>query len=294
MILAAIDIGSNAVRLQITRVINSNGNLTFKKVQYIRFPLRLGSDVFTFSEIKENKYTEFRALMRAFKIMVDLYDVEDYYACATSAMREAKNGKDLVEDVWNDCGLAINIIDGNHEADLINKVVEMHLNAFNTQLHIDVGGGSTELNIYHGRTKVISKSFPIGTVRILEHSDQQETWDQMDEWIAFNLKDELNVTTIGTGGNIRKLFELAKGEKGKSIDLQNLASCYESLRKMGFENRMKTLQLNADRADVILPASEIYINIMKKANAHKIVVPNVGLKDGIIAYLYDKNKTIKR
>lgn len=293
MILAAIDIGSNAVRLQINRPITFGGVTTFKKLQYIRFPLRLGSDVFEYSEIGDQKFREFITLMHAFKAMIDLYKVDEYYACATSAMREANNGQALVQAVKASCGLDINIISGDLEAELINRVIAFNLQPDDQYLHIDVGGGSTELTIYHGETKVDSKSFPIGTVRILKHSDHAETWEEMLQWIMDRKRKEDHFIAIGTGGNIRKLFELTNKEKGKYIGLKKLEEELEILRNMDYEERIVNLQLNEDRADVIVPASEIYITIMKKAGAKKIMVPDVGLKDGIISFLYDKNSIIK-
>lgn len=287
MVLAGIDIGSNAVRLQITGIIRYGDSTTFKKLQYIRFPLRLGSDVFAEKRISKTKCEEFVQLMKAFKIMIDLYQVDEYFACATSAMREADNGKELVGLVKKECGLNINIISGDEEAEMINRVIEFHLQEDN-YLHIDVGGGSTELNFYKGKQKTASKSFPVGSVRVLKHYDRSETWDNMYDWVKEHVNGS-EVVAIGTGGNINKLFELANGIKGKHINLKKLEQVQSELKLMDYNERMHKLQLNADRADVIIPASEIYINVMQQADAKKILVPNVGLKDGIIAYLYEKN-----
>lgn len=290
MILAAIDIGSNAVRLQINRPITYNGVTTFKKLQYIRFPLRLGTDVFENNQIGDEKFREFITLMRAFKAMIDLYKVDEYYACATSAMREAENGNALVQAVKAACDLDINVISGDLEAELINRVIAFNLLDDQQYLHIDVGGGSTELTLYHGEVKTVSKSFPIGTVRLLKKSDRMETWDEMHQWITDHKGRAGHLIAIGTGGNIRKLYELTNKEKGKYIGILKLEEELEILKNMPYEERVVNLQLNEDRADVIIPASEIYISIMKKAGARKIMVPDVGLKDGIISYLYDKNK----
>lgn len=289
MILAAIDIGSNAVRLQINRPITYDGVTIFKKLQYIRFPLRLGSDVFENREIGDEKFREFVKLMQAFKNMIDLYRVDEYYACATSAMREAENGNALVQAVKAACDLDINIISGDLEAELINRVIAFNLQAEEQYLHIDVGGGSTELTIYHGEEKVISKSFPIGTVRLLKKSEHLDTWDEMLQWIQEHKGQKSHFIAIGTGGNIRKLYELTNKEKGKYIGIKKLEEELEILKSMPYEERIVNLKLNEDRADVIIPASEIYIIIMQKAGAKKIMVPDVGLKDGIISYLYDKN-----
>ncbi|UXX77780.1 phosphatase [Reichenbachiella carrageenanivorans] len=290
MILAAIDIGSNAVRLQINRPITYNGVTIFKKLQYIRFPLRLGSDVFENNQIGDQKFREFITLMRAFKAMIDLYKVDEYYACATSAMREAENGNALIQAVKAACDLDINIISGDLEAELINRVIAFNLVEDQQYLHIDVGGGSTELTLYRGEVKNVSKSFPIGTVRLLKHSERVGTWDEMLQWIIDHKGKVGHLIAIGTGGNIRKLYELTNKEKGKYIGIQKLEEELEILKNMPYEERVVNLQLNEDRADVIIPASEIYISIMKKAGARKIMVPDVGLKDGIISYLYDKNQ----
>lgn len=289
MILAAIDIGSNAVRLQINRPITYDGVTIFKKLQYIRFPLRLGTDVFENNEIGDEKFREFVKLMQTFKNMIDLYKVDEYYACATSAMREAENGNALVQAVKAACDLDINIISGDLEAELINRVIALNFQPDEQYLHIDVGGGSTELTLYHGDQKVVSKSFPLGTVRLLKHSERAETWDEMLQWILDHKGKVGHLIAIGTGGNIRKLYELTNKEKGKYIGLKKLEEELEILKGMPYEERVVNLQLNEDRADVIIPASEIYITIMKKAGAKKIMVPDVGLKDGIISYLYDKN-----
>ncbi|MEQ9290548.1 MAG: phosphatase [Cyclobacteriaceae bacterium] len=290
MKLAAIDIGSNAVRLQITNVISYGDNTTFKKLQYIRFPLRLGGDVFSLQRIGEVKTHQFVELMKAFKIMIDLYEVDEYYACATSAMREAENGYELVQFVKQQVDLNINIISGEAEAEMINRVIAFQLDE-GDYLHIDVGGGSTELNLYKNSEKVASKSFPIGTVRKLDAKKREMAWQALYSWLdEFMQTGEYQITAIGTGGNINKLYELAVGITDKQMTLKQLKSTRVMLKELPLEDRMYKLQLNADRADVIIPASDIYINVMKKTEANRILVPDVGLKDGIMNYLYEKNR----
>lgn len=290
MKLAAIDIGSNAVRLQITNVISYGDNTTFKKLQYIRFPLRLGGDVFSMQRIGEVKTHQFVELMKAFKIMIDLYEVDEYYACATSAMREAENGQELVHLVKDQLDLNINIISGEAEAEMINRVIAFQLDE-GDYLHIDVGGGSTELNLYKNSEKVASKSFPIGTVRKLDAKKREMAWQALYSWLdEFMLTGDYEITAIGTGGNINKLYELAVGIADKQMTMKQLKSTRAMLKELPLEDRMYKLQLNADRADVIIPASDIYINVMKKTEANKILVPDVGLKDGIMNYLYEKNR----
>lgn len=290
MKLAAIDIGSNAVRLQITKVIEYEKIITFKKLEYVRFPLRLGHDVFSIGRISEGNKERFYKLMTAFKHLIDLYEVDDFYGCATSAMRESENGPSIIEQVRSGLNLPIQIISGEEEAEMINKVVLFGLDNRH-YIHIDVGGGSTELNIYRGHEKVHSKSFKIGTVRILEGKDKPENWEKMREWVQKYaiLKGE-KITAVGTGGNINKLFELSNMNiKSRKISLERLQRTQEILKNLSLEDRLNKLQLNPDRADVIIPASEIYFEVMRCAKAKNILVPDVGLKDGINYYMYEKH-----
>lgn len=288
MKLAAIDIGSNGVRFQVTNVIPYGDNTTFKRLHFMRFPLRLGAEVFVNKTISEQTMSRFVQLMQAFKLIVDLYKVDDCFACATSAMREAKNGNELIKRVKDTCGLDIQIISGSMEADMINKVIMFHLTDKN-HVHIDVGGGSTELILYKKKKKVAAKSFKLGSVRSLNGIEKKNMWDEMNEWVKNHLPDHEELVALGTGGNIKKLSELINGVKGGVVSLTNLELMKEKLMSMDYEERMNKLKLNADRADVIVPASSIYINAMKQAGAADIIVPNVGLKDGIMTYLYEKN-----
>lgn len=287
MKLAAIDIGSNAVRLQITKVIEYDKIITFKKLEYVRFPLRLGHDVFTTGSISKYNEQRFMKLMTAYKNLIDLYEVDVFYGCATSAMRESNNGRAIIQSVEKKLGLSIQIISGEEEADLINKVVLFSLDNRN-YIHIDVGGGSTELNIYKNHEKIHSKSFPIGTVRKIEQGGRPEEWERMKDWIAMNAvpKGE-KITAVGTGGNINKLFELSNAEtKSRRVSLDKLLRTQDILKNLSLEDRLSKLQLNPDRADVIIPASEIYIQVMQSANAKNMLVPDVGLKDGINYHMY--------
>lgn len=288
MRLAAVDIGSNAIRFQITNVISYQGKTTFKKLEYVRFPLRLGNDVFGSKSISKASEAKFLKLMHAFKLLIDLYEVDNYMACATSAMREAKNGEEIAGKVLNELGLKIRIIDGNKEAELINRAISSYIDE-KTYLHIDVGGGSTELNLYHKREKVNSRSFKIGSVRRLGRHDSPVIWKNMKQWIALNVKKEYGpITAIGTGGNINKIFELAKTKTNKALSIAKVEQIKEYLSSYTYEERVNVLQLNPDRADVILPASEIYISVMHAAKVKSIIVPDVGLKDGIMQVLYEK------
>lgn len=288
MKLAAIDIGSNAIRFQITNVISYQEKVTFKKVEYVRFPLRLGNDVFGSKKISPANEEKFFKLMHAFKLLLDLYEVDGFMACATSAMREAVNGEAIASRVLNELGLRIRIIDGNKEAELINKAIHSYIDD-KTYLHIDVGGGSTELNIYHKKEKTNSRSFKIGSVRRLGHYDNPVIWNNMQKWIASNIKAAYQpITAIGTGGNINKIFELAKTKTSKALTLAKIEKIKEFLSAYTYEERINILHLNPDRADVILPAADIYTSVMHVAKIKSIIVPDVGLKDGIMQLLYEK------
>ncbi|MFY0598434.1 MAG: phosphatase [Cyclobacteriaceae bacterium] len=285
---AAIDIGSNAIRLQVTKVLEFEHQITFKKLEYIRFPMRLGHDVFTIGKIGEEKETSFMKLMQAYKNMIDLYEIKHYYGCATSAMRESENGERIVGRVKDEIGLELNIITGQQEADMINTVIGLNLDD-QPYLHIDVGGGSTELNFYKNREKIASKSFKIGSVRRLEHKDSPEVWESMKGWIEGFLSEfDEKITAIGTGGNINKLYELSQVKRKRKMSLMTLMKVQDYLRNLTLDYKLVRLQLNPDRADVIVPASEIYAGVMQMANAKNIYVPDIGLKDGINYYLYDK------
>ncbi|SHH75187.1 exopolyphosphatase / guanosine-5'-triphosphate,3'-diphosphate pyrophosphatase [Chryseolinea serpens] len=294
MKLAAIDIGSNAIRFQVSTVLDSSPTLLFKKLEYVRFPLRLGHDVFTTGRISDKSIGKFKKLMTAFKLLVDLYEVDDYMFCATSAMRESENGLALAQQVASELGVTIHIIDGNREAELINRAIHSFLTE-KTYLHIDVGGGSTELNLYVKGKKIKTRSFKIGSVRVLERNDSPAMWEDMEHWVKEHIKKSFGkVTAVGTGGNISKIFELAKMKPGKTISRQKVKDIRDMVEGLSLEERIYKLQMNPDRADVIVPASGIYIQVMEWANASSILVPEVGLKDGIMMYLYEKNVSQKK
>lgn len=290
MKLAAIDIGSNAIRFQVSSVLDNAPKVLFKKLEYIRFPLRLGHDVFTLGTISEKSVTKFKNLMRAFRLLIELYEVTDYMFCATSAMRESENGLELANQVQEELGITIHIIDGNREAELINRAISSYLSD-KTYLHIDVGGGSTELNLYTQGNKIKTRSFKIGSVRVLEGNDSPVMWADMEHWVRQNIKKDYGkVTAVGTGGNISKIFELAKMQPGKTISIKKVKEIQSMILNNSIEDRIYKLQMNPDRADVIIPASDIYIKVMEWAHASSILVPEVGLKDGIILYLYEQHQ----
>lgn len=285
-----MDIGSNAIRLQVTHVTHYQNQTTFKKIEYVRFPLRLGQDVFLHHRISEPNKKKFIKLMKAFKLLVDLYEVDDYMVCATSAMREAENGMEIAEEVERDFGFKINIIDGDREADLINVALHSYID-HKTYLHIDVGGGSTELNIYKNRIKVASQSFRLGSVRTLDGKNAPAVWSSLSDFIHFHLGKKEQITCIGTGGNINKIFELSKPAKKKRyLDIGKIEEVLAHLQSLSYNERVNILNLNLDRADVIIPAAKIYLAAMAAARSTRMIVPDVGLKDGLIHVLYQRNK----
>ena len=286
--LAAIDIGSNAARMQISKVLDDNGQVYFKKIEYIRFPLRLGQDVFKEKIIGPQKEENLYKFLHVCKLLIELHEVKDYAICATSAMREAKNAEIIIARMKRELGMEIDVISGNKEAEVVNNVLVDLLDE-KQYLHIDVGGGSTELNIYSERKKIHSHSFKIGTVRTLEHTDSPLVWRRMKEWIEENMPhNNLPVSAVGTGGNINKLSEMARGKS--ELTIKELEGLHDYIKGYSLEERINKLQLNPDRADVIVVAAEIYLHAMKAARAEKIITPDIGLKDGIIRGLYEKNK----
>lgn len=292
--LAAIDIGSNAIRFQVSTVIERDQKVLFKKLEYVRFPLRLGHDVFTSNRISEKSMEKFKKLMKAYKLLLELYEVDDYMFCATSAMRESENGEELARQVKEELGLTINIIDGHLEADLINKAIASYLHD-ETYIHIDVGGGSTELNLFVEGKKINTRSFKVGSVRVLEHHDSPLMWDDMERWVKEHVKKEYGkVTAVGTGGNISKIFELAKKKAGQSLSINKVKEVKKMIESHTLEQRIYELQMNPDRADVIIPASDIYMKVMEWAKAKSIIVPDVGLKDGILLHLLERNVKQKK
>lgn len=289
MKLAAIDIGSNAIRFQVSSVLEGSDQVLFKKMEYVRFPLRLGHDVFTTNRISEKSKAKFKKLMEAFKLLLELYEVDDYMLCATSAMRESENGLSLVEEVHQELGLQIEIIDGQREAELINSAIRSYLGN-QAYLHIDVGGGSTELNIYFEGKKIKTRSFKVGSVRILENYDLPVVWSDMEHWVTDNIKPEMGkVTAVGTGGNISKIYELARLKPHRLMSLKKMGEVSEMIARHSIEDRIYKLQMNPDRADVIIPASLIYMRAMEWARAKYMFVPEVGLKDGMMLHLFERN-----
>lgn len=287
---AAIDIGSNAVRLLIADIIQINKTISFKKNTLIRVPLRLGDDAFLDKFISPNKAEELIKTMVAFRNLIDVYKVSDYMACATSAMREARNGASLVAKIKAQAGLELEIVEGQREANIIySSHIEQSLDRKKNYLYIDVGGGSTELSVFSNGELISSRSFNLGGIRILDNQDKDETWAEMKDWVKNVAQSYKNLSGIGTGGNINKLFKMAEGKEGSPLTFTKLRELYSYLNSFSLKDRINVLGLNQDRADVIIPASEIYLTVMKWGGVKQIFVPRVGLVDGIIQLLIDKN-----
>lgn len=288
MRLAAIDIGSNAARLLITEVsLDREGNPLFNKLNLVRVPLRLGFDVFEKGEISKEKRGMVLQTMKAYGHLINAYGVKNVIACATSAMRDASNSSDLIRKVKLETGLEIEIISGDLEASLIyeNHVAE-HMDTEHSYLYIDVGGGSTELTFFADGKLVFKQSFNIGTIRLLKDMVDEKKWDEMKDFIKVKTKGFKQITAIGTGGNINKVFSLSKKKDGKPLNLELLKDYYKEIASFSLEDRINIYKLREDRADVIVPALQIYINVMRWADAAEIYVPKIGLADGLIQHLY--------
>jgi len=287
---AAIDIGSNAVRLLIADISKTEKGYSYKKNTLVRVPLRLGDDAFLDQRLSDRKAEDLIKTMSAFKNLMDVYHVTDYLACATSAMREAKNGAEVIKRIKEITDLNLEIIEGQREANIIYaNHIEENLDAKKSYLYIDVGGGSTELSVFVNKEPVASKSFDIGTIRILDNQDKDETWEDMRLWVRENTKNLKNVAGIGTGGNINKLFRMSDEKDGMPLSFLKLKGLYNQLNGHSLKERISVFGLNPDRADVIIPACEIYITLMKWTGIKQIYVPKVGLVDGIINLLIEEN-----
>ncbi|MGV6944295.1 Ppx/GppA phosphatase family protein [Sphingobacterium kyonggiense] len=286
---AAIDIGSNAVRLLIADIIERENEVGFNKNTLLRVPLRLGDDAFIHQHISEGKFENMVKTMSAFRNLMDVYRVSDYMACATSAMRDADNGKEVVE-ACSKAGIDIKIIDGAEEAQIIYNV-HSHTNMDKNKvyLYIDVGGGSTEISLFANGELVASRSFNLGTIRILDNQDSPETWDDMKLWVKNITKSYKTIYGIGSGGNINKLSRMANEKADKPISYAKLKAMYVYLSSYSLKDRINVLELKQDRADVIIPASEIFLTIMKVGHLKNIMAPRIGLADGIIQTLINKN-----
>ncbi|BCY29073.1 Ppx/GppA phosphatase family protein [Flavobacterium okayamense] len=285
---AAIDIGSNAMRLLVTNIVEQQGKPTqFNKSSLVRVPIRLGQDAFTVGDISEENINRMVDAMKAFNLLMKVHKVEKYKACATSAMREANNGLDIVNLIKKKADIKIDIIDGKKEASIIaSSDLKQFINSDRTYLYVDVGGGSTEFSLFSEGKIVASKSFKNGTVRLLNNMVSDIVWTEIEKWIKVTVEPYDEITLIGSGGNINKLFKLSEKHQDKPLSYVYINSQYQKLNSLSYEERVAELGLNPDRADVIIPATRIYLNAMKWSGARQIFVPKIGLSDGIVKAMY--------
>lgn len=294
MKLAAIDIGSNAARLLLSEVkISNNGKPVFNKLNLVRVPLRLGFDVFEYNEISKEKTGMVMQTMKAYKHLMNAYGITHVKACATSAMRDAGNAQDIIRKIKLETGITIEVISGEEEASFIyeNHIAE-NMSKDDAYLYTDVGGGSTELTFFSNEKLVFKESFNIGTIRLLKNMVTEAHWDGMKDYIRSKTKGYRSVVAIGSGGNINKIFSLSKRKDGKSLPFELLKDYYKELSAFTLEERMRLYKLREDRADVIVPALLIYINVMRWTDAKEIYVPRIGLADGLIQHLYKELTTV--
>jgi len=288
---AAIDIGSNAIRLLINNIIIRKGEEPqFKKASLVRVPIRLGADTFVTGKISSESKKRMIDALNAFQLLMNVHKVEKYRTCATSAMREASNGREIIKEIYKETGIQIDLIDGKTEAEIIFSTdLTGFIKDDSSYLYVDVGGGSTELTVFSNGKVVNAKSFKLGTVRLLNKEESsKEQWKSIEKWIKENTKGLKQLSLIGSGGNINKIYKMSGKIPGKSLSYIYLYAHYKFLKQMSYEERVSELDLNPDRADVIIPASKIYLNTMKWSEATKIYVPKIGLADGIIKTLYQK------
>lgn len=290
MVLAAIDIGSNAARLLISKVsVYKDGTVDYTKMNLLRIPLRLGFDVFDKGYVSDEKRREIIETMKVYKMLMGLYKVEGLKACATSAMRDASNGPEILAEIKKETGLDIKIITGREEANIIYEThIAENLSDNKSYLYVDVGGGSTEVTLYSHNHTIFKESFNIGTIRLLHDKVNNEQWDHLKYYIKNNVRNYQPLEAIGTGGNINKIFSISKRKEGKPLPLDLLKDYYKELSYTTLEERKHLYQFRDDRADVIVPALQIYISIMRWAMADEIYVPKIGLADGLIKMLYSE------
>lgn len=284
---AAIDIGSNSVRLLIANVLMSSDGPIFKKSSLIRVPVRLGINAFNEHKIPEVTIMHLEETMLAFKYLMKANDVLHYRGCATSAMREATNGPQIVKRIQKNAGIKIDIITGNEEAGLIFNSQSASLGKIKDNcLYVDVGGGSTEITVFSKGKAIAAKSFPLGTIRIMQNQVTKADWKKVKDWVKIKAKGLKNFSMIGSGGNINRIAKLAQLKAEKPLSFVELNKIVENIRAHSYEDRLTKFDLNPDRADVIVPAGEIFINIMDWVKADNIYVPKIGLGDGIVRAVY--------
>ena len=290
---AAVDIGSNAIRLLIATVIEKEGFPTqFKKTSLVRLPIRLGADVFLEGNISSSNYKRLLDAMQAYSLIIKTHKVVAFRACATSAMREAKNSKEIVSKLKAATGIDIQIIDGNDEAAIIASTDLKQLISDNKVfLYVDVGGGSTEFTVFANGKNIASHSFKLGTVRIINGMVEDAIWEQAQQWVNQHTKAYSKINVIGSGGNINSIYRFSEKKVGQPLSYLFMSNFYEKVKQYDYNQRVFELKMNPDRADVIIPATRIYLSAMKWAKAKNMYVPKIGLADGIVKQLYNERKT---
>lgn len=288
--LAAIDIGSNAIRILITNVVQEVGeHPVYMKSELIRVPIRLGQDSFTVGEISKKNMKRVVKAMKSFKLIMKVYGVKHYMACATSALRESNNADELVARVKKKAKIKIEVIDGRKEAEIIsNTTILNNFGQSQNYLYVDVGGGSSEFSVLQNGKRIVSKSFKTGTVRMLNNMVNEKVWFEIEKWIQTHTAGIENIALLGSGGNINKVFKLSNTKEGKPLTYIKINTFYQDLKKLSYDQRILKYNLNLDRADVILPALEIYLKALKWSGATKVFVPKIGLADGMIKMMYKK------
>lgn len=288
---AAIDIGSNAVRVLISNVVTTeNHPPKFMKSSMVRVPIRLGEDSFTVGEISKRNEKRMIKAMKAFKHIMRINNVKSYMACATSALREANNGEEIVANIKSKTGINIQVIDGKREAEIIAATnIFKSINKNRTFLYIDVGGGSTEFSVLVKGERVVSKSFKVGTVRMINNMMSDKVWEEIQAWIEKYTQEYSKLALLGSGGNINKLFKIAGIKEGRPLSFIKLNSLYNELVQLDYNERILQFELNPDRSDVIIPATQIYLKALQWSGCSEIYVPKIGLSDGMIKVLYQEN-----
>jgi len=291
---AAVDIGSNAIRLLIATVIEKEGFPTqFKKTSLVRLPIRLGADVFLKGNISSGNYKRLLDAMQAYSLIIKTHKVVAFRACATSAMREAKNGKEIVSKLKAATGIDIQIIDGNDEAAIIASTDLKQLISDNKVfLYVDVGGGSTEFTVFANGKNIASHSFKLGTVRIINGMVEDTMWEQAQQWVTQHTKAYSKINVIGSGGNINSIYRFSEKKVGQPLSYLFMSNFYEKVKQYDYNQRVFELKMNPDRADVIIPATRIYLSAMKWAKAKNMYVPKIGLADGIVKQITMNEKQV--
>ena len=289
---AAVDIGSSAIRLLIKYIVRDGGEWILKKYPLIRVPVRLGADVFSTGKISDENIYNVELTVKAFKYLMWVHKVKKYRVCATSAMRDAANGRQIVDTILEKTGVNIDIISGSEEADIIfSYEFSRCLDSQKNYVYIDVGGGSTEFIIFSKGKRIISKSFQLGTLRFVDGNMDRKVWDDVKEWLKGNTRTMEDIIFIGSGGNITKLYKMLAGkQQDRILDWSDMKKFYTYLKSMTYQEKVLRLELHKDRADVIVPATKIYVKTMKWAKSKKMIVPKIGLSDGIISKLCEQDR----